>query len=199
MPGPRNAKKKAKAQAQQDKRQKAKVGKAANADLTIASTDPSTSRPVSATEKPASNANPEATLPVSEKVQLSSSRTPEDTTRRPPLLALSPKQHEAFLQTIPRTAIDASIEVRLDAKLPNLAEPCIYDPGSGPRVRDLEVFLASYWAVPPSLEDEMCAAFAEPEVLDMLVEMPGLGKDLALVSCSPSNHLQQEFMKAHSR
>jgi len=58
-------------------------------------------------------------------------------------------------------------------------EPPIYDPGNGPRVKDLHAFLASSFCSPPSLDDELCAEFAQEELLDMLYTV--LPHELALV------------------
>src|ERR1700730_4557155 len=55
----------------------------------------------------------------------------------------------------------------------------IHDPGNGPRVRDTRAFLSSYFAHPPSLDDPLCAEFAQEEVLQMLMTV--LPKDIALV------------------
>ncbi|CCM00978.1 uncharacterized protein FIBRA_03026 [Fibroporia radiculosa] len=49
-----------------------------------------------------------------------------------------------------------------------LTEPFIHDPGSGPRVRDTRAFLASSFAAPASLDDPLCAEFAQDEMLEML-------------------------------
>ncbi|KAH7909983.1 hypothetical protein BJ138DRAFT_1009759 [Hygrophoropsis aurantiaca] len=46
--------------------------------------------------------------------------------------------------------------------------PNIYDPGNGPRVRSARAFLTSFFAQPPSLDDPLCAEFAQEEVLQML-------------------------------
>ncbi|OBZ74911.1 hypothetical protein A0H81_05322 [Grifola frondosa] len=50
----------------------------------------------------------------------------------------------------------------------SLQTPFIEDPGNGPRVRNTRAFLASSFAAPPSLDDPMCAEFAQEEVLQML-------------------------------
>ncbi|KAH9837799.1 uncharacterized protein C8Q71DRAFT_808328 [Rhodofomes roseus] len=47
-------------------------------------------------------------------------------------------------------------------------EPFIYDPGNGPRVRNVPAFLASSFAAPPTLDDPLCAEFAQEEMLEML-------------------------------
>ncbi|KIJ61225.1 hypothetical protein HYDPIDRAFT_177122 [Hydnomerulius pinastri MD-312] len=46
--------------------------------------------------------------------------------------------------------------------------PNIYDPGNGPRVRNARAFLSSFFAQPPSLDDPLCAEFAQEEILQML-------------------------------
>lgn len=46
--------------------------------------------------------------------------------------------------------------------------PIIHDPGTGPRVRDMHAFLASSFASSPSLDDPLCAEFAQEEMLEML-------------------------------
>ncbi|KAH7921140.1 hypothetical protein BV22DRAFT_1132543 [Leucogyrophana mollusca] len=53
-----------------------------------------------------------------------------------------------------------------DESLPHA--PNIYDPGNGPRVRSARAFLSSFFAQPPSLDDPLCAEFAQEEVLQML-------------------------------
>ncbi|KAI0668908.1 hypothetical protein C8Q78DRAFT_1043624 [Trametes maxima] len=60
-----------------------------------------------------------------------------------------------------------------------LATPFIYDPGTGPRVKDPRAFLASRLAAPPSLDDAMCAEFAEEAVLQMLCSV--LPEETALI------------------
>ncbi|KIL65687.1 hypothetical protein M378DRAFT_161661 [Amanita muscaria Koide BX008] len=47
--------------------------------------------------------------------------------------------------------------------------PFIYDPGTGPRVRDPRAFLSSaYFAEKPAMHVPLCAEFAQPEILEML-------------------------------
>lgn len=60
-----------------------------------------------------------------------------------------------------------------------LQRPCIHDPGNGPRVKDVNMFIKSYFAQPPSLEDPLCREFAQEEVLEMLKTV--LGDEMALV------------------
>ncbi|KAF9238325.1 hypothetical protein BU15DRAFT_47809 [Melanogaster broomeanus] len=49
-----------------------------------------------------------------------------------------------------------------------LTSPNIYDPGNGPRVRNAHSFLSSFFAQPPSMDDPMCAEFAQEEILQMI-------------------------------
>ena len=60
--------------------------------------------------------------------------------------------------------------------------PYIHDPGNGPRVRDTRAFLSSFFAQPPSLDDPLCAEFAQQEVCQMLYTV--LPEETALV-CLP--------------
>ncbi|PFH47449.1 hypothetical protein AMATHDRAFT_152048 [Amanita thiersii Skay4041] len=58
--------------------------------------------------------------------------------------------------------------------------PYIYDPGNGPRVRDTKAFLASsYFAQKPALHIPLCAEFAQPEILQMLLTV--LPEETALI------------------
>jgi len=58
--------------------------------------------------------------------------------------------------------------------------PYIHDPGNGPRVRDTRAFLSSFFAQPPSLDDPLCAEFAQEEVCQMLFTV--LPEETALVN-----------------
>lgn len=58
--------------------------------------------------------------------------------------------------------------------------PFIYDPGTGPRVRDTRAFLTSrYFSQPPALDIPLCAEFAQEEVLQMLYTV--LPEETALI------------------
>lgn len=59
--------------------------------------------------------------------------------------------------------------------------PFITNPGNGPRVKDTEAFLTSFFCPPLSLEDKDCAAFAREEVLTVL-EAVLPTREVALVS-----------------
>jgi hypothetical protein len=57
--------------------------------------------------------------------------------------------------------------------------PFIHDPGNGPRVRDVKMFIKSSFAPPVAQEDELCQEFGQKEVLEMLMTI--LPEDTALV------------------
>ena len=65
-------------------------------------------------------------------------------------------------------------ETILDSGVPQTVEevmfqpPFIHDPGNGPRVRDAKMFMKSFFAQPPALDDPLCREFAQEEVLEML-------------------------------
>ena len=61
-----------------------------------------------------------------------------------------------------------------------LREPPIYDPGTGARVRSMGEFLRSGFASEPTWDDELCAEFAQEEMLEMLRTV--LPQEMALVS-----------------
>ena len=65
-----------------------------------------------------------------------------------------------------------------------LQTPYIHDPGNGPRVKNTRTFLTSYFAQPPSLDEPLCAEFAQEEVLQMLCTV--LPEETALVRPSLS-------------
>ena len=61
-----------------------------------------------------------------------------------------------------------------------LREPPVYDPGTGPRVKSMDEFLRSSFASEPTWDDELCAEFAQEEMLEMLRAV--LAEEMALVS-----------------
>ncbi|KIY62137.1 hypothetical protein CYLTODRAFT_427146 [Cylindrobasidium torrendii FP15055 ss-10] len=65
------------------------------------------------------------------------------------------------------------------APLPILSSPFIYDPGNGPRVRNMQEFLASSFAQPAAKDDPVCAEFAQDEICEMLCHV--LPEEVALV------------------
>ena len=61
-----------------------------------------------------------------------------------------------------------------------LREPPVYDPGTGPRVKSMGEFLRSSFASGPTWDDELCAEFAQEEMVEMLRSV--LPDEMALVS-----------------
>jgi len=61
-----------------------------------------------------------------------------------------------------------------------LREPPVYDPGTGPRVKSMGEFLRSSFASEPTWDDELCAEFAQEEMVEMLRSV--LPDEMALVS-----------------
>ncbi|EJD05000.1 uncharacterized protein FOMMEDRAFT_18678, partial [Fomitiporia mediterranea MF3/22] len=62
---------------------------------------------------------------------------------------------------------------------PPLDNPFIVNPGNGPRVKDTETFLSSFFCPPVSLSDRNCAQFARDEILTVLYAV--LPRELALI------------------
>ncbi|KAH7882174.1 hypothetical protein F5I97DRAFT_1817382 [Phlebopus sp. FC_14] len=62
---------------------------------------------------------------------------------------------------------------------PALSTPNIYDPGNGPRVRNARVFISSFFSQPPSVDDPLCAEFAQEEILEMICTV--LPEDTAVI------------------
>jgi len=75
--------------------------------------------------------------------------------------------------------------------------PFIQDPGNGPRVRDTRTFLASSFAAPPSLEDPLCAEFAQEELLQMLCSV--LPEETALILWYNKSRLKARICPACQR
>lgn len=71
-------------------------------------------------------------------------------------------------------------EERVSGETSSLREPPVYDPGTGPRVRSMGEFLGSSFASEPTWDDELCAEFAQEEMVEMLREV--LPEEMALVS-----------------
>ena len=67
-----------------------------------------------------------------------------------------------------------------------LREPPIYNGGTGPRVKSMDDFLRSGFASEPTWDDELCAEFAQEEMLEMLRAV--LPEEMALVSAEQSWH-----------
>ena len=173
MPGPRNAKSRRKAQAKKEKRVKP------------ASSPLNSQPPITKTEDdmPVQVASQETLLEVGTLVLTD----PAPSQRCPSVADLSEEVARAAFQRVP-SPFDATLEPvdclddedDANTVAPLLQRPFIEDPGTGIRVRDTHAFLASRFATPPSIDDELCAEFAQEEVLQMLCSV--LPYETALVS-----------------
>ncbi|CAL1697899.1 unnamed protein product [Somion occarium] len=76
-------------------------------------------------------------------------------------------------------------------------EPFIQDPGNGPRVKDINAFLASSFATPPSLDDPLCAEFAQEDLIDMLCNV--LPEETALILWYNKSRLNARICPACQR
>ena len=173
MPGPRNMKKKAKHQAKKarrsqgglplDNEQDASTQQAL--ELAACADDSADVYPASSTE------HPEDTCYSHEQPL---DPPPQDTYYPPVAEDAYPHHHTA-------PAPQPLDEARNDEPIPPslVTEPFIYDPGNGPRVRNVSSFLASSFAAPPTLDDPLCAEFAQEEMLEMLCAV--LPEETALV------------------
>ncbi|KZT05292.1 uncharacterized protein LAESUDRAFT_656177 [Laetiporus sulphureus 93-53] len=155
MPGPRNMKKKKQVESKKAKRNKPLPDKPT---LETDACDVRSHPPASHHSHHAS----ETSVPDTISNQVSElqiwSQPPSD----------SPDDH--VRRTTPYTYDMTYEDAHLDADIPPIftKKPFIHDPGNGPRVRDTRAFLASTFASPPSLEDPLCAEFAQDEMLEML-------------------------------
>jgi hypothetical protein len=170
MPGPRNSKKKKKIQKKKDKCGKTKQS------VQIEPVQP----PDSPASSYSSHSHPE--LPP---VPLDSPAQPtppsEDiNTPSPDIIPLLIKDcHQArplsasddgYANSLARMQqyLDSMSDDENDEVYDLLKSPCVEDLGDGPRVRDVKAFLNSKVAAPVSMDDPLCAEFAQREVLEML-------------------------------
>lgn len=194
MPGPANAKKRKKAQAKKAKKDKAKaapvvqhakVEQAADG-LHDVRTPPPPSPPLSRTASPIMD-TPRIEEPRYKPIRSQPLRyvttasappipapdvhTPSPPRTPPPRPSPPPSPPNPYLQALaspPRDPFNLLSYV-----------PPVEDRGDGPRVRHMPAFLASRICAPPSLDDALCAAFAAPEVREMLAAV--LPAETALV------------------
>lgn len=155
MPGPRNQKKKKNAQSKK--------------------VDKKPPSPPSASQSPSPTPAPATPPPLTAPVH-AHHVSDEALQESPP--PVEQEIHEKYLPIYPQEEADA--EPPISSAL--FKTPFIYDPGDGPRVKDPRAFLASRFAAPPSLDDAMCAEFAEEAVLQMLCTV--LPEETALVRLS---------------
>ncbi|OJT14262.1 hypothetical protein TRAPUB_9204 [Trametes pubescens] len=153
MPGPRNQKKKKNAQSKKVEKKPPPA--------------PSASQSPSPTPAPATP--PPLTVPVH------AHHVSDEPLHDSPPPPVEHEVHEKYLPIYPQEEPDT--EPPISSAL--FKTPFIYDPGDGPRVKDPRAFLASRFAAPPSLDDAMCAEFAEEAVLQMLCTV--LPEETALI------------------
>lgn len=162
MPGPRNQRKK------KVQKKKAEVRQSLDNDST--STLPESQPTIS----PSDTVSHEETDPIDPSVSIASSKQqlceapaaqPSDRDFYP----LAPEDQLA--QPVPSTHYTVyPPEQHDESPIPPslLKTPFIHDPGDGLRVKDTRAFLASSFAAPPSLDDQLCAEFADEAVVQML-------------------------------
>lgn len=104
----------------------------------------------------------------------------------------TPEVHENVTPTDPApeaendSVVTANVEQRVEQGEVEevLRRQPIYDAGTGPRVRSMGEFLRSNFASEPTWDDELCAEFAQEEMLEMLRTV--LPEEMALVSAKYS-------------
>lgn len=178
MPGPRNMKKKAKNQAKKARRSQGSPPLDNEQDASAQTPGAILYAEVFATVNPADRGQDPVDAPY-----------PYDQPLDPPLPqgAYHPRAAEeepySGHHTVPasypgHTAQEDAIN---DESIPPslVTEPFIYDPGNGPRVCNVPAFLASTFSAPPTLDDPLCAEFAQEEMLEMLCAV--LPEETALV------------------
>jgi hypothetical protein len=86
----------------------------------------------------------------------------------------SPSHSQGPVSTMEEHAVK-QLEHRLSKlpldDIPPIPQPCIHDPGNGPRVKDLIGFLKSPFSSEPSWDVEDCMAYHQQEVMDFLTTL----------------------------
>ncbi|KAI5823217.1 hypothetical protein K523DRAFT_287079, partial [Schizophyllum commune Tattone D] len=179
MPGPNNSKKK-----KQQKKKAAKAKRVAQAAHNHSAPPtgeqtPECTKPLSPTRTQGPSSTPRAQSRPPSSLQRDTSHSYPPPPQQPPSSSHPP--HHAPRQSSPFDpdhSIFPSQQHAPPSPLP--AEPFIYDPGNGPRVRDARAFVDSrFFAHAPAYEDPLCAEFAQAEVLEMLMAV--LPDELALI------------------
>ena len=180
MPGPRNQRKKK--QAQNKKKQQPSLS-AEGVPLAQSASQPN-SEPAPSNSCPAPLTAPDigdATL--QEAANLAQDYAPEHSSLPPPqvsFIRLLEESAELYVHTPPARSTPDSHEKNEPPIPPSLLKiPFIHDPGNGPRVKDARAFITSSLAAPPSVDDPLCAEFAEEAVFQMLCTV--LPEETALV------------------
>ncbi|KAI0789194.1 hypothetical protein C8Q75DRAFT_766936 [Abortiporus biennis] len=177
MPGPCNSRKKKKLQHKKEKRAKP-----------IPSLDATQLVP---TETP-----PEITAKGHSSTPSPLKTAPNPPT--PPPNYVSLVRHPTIIQQPPPTYpyhLDDDSDHNPGLQLPQ--RPFIEDPGNGPRVRDPGAFLASSFASPASVDDPLCAEFAQEEILQMLCSV--LPQETAMILWYNKSRLKSRICPACER
>ncbi|KAI4520216.1 hypothetical protein K525DRAFT_204212 [Schizophyllum commune Loenen D] len=176
MPGPNNSKKK-----KQQKKKAAKAKRAAQAAHDDSAPPTGEQTPECTKQQTSEDARQSipksCTRPRSDSSpQLRSAQTNRPPSHEPIHEHPSPAHYPQQLSRIPQpTSYPPQHE-----PTPLPAQPFIYDPGNGPRVRDARAFVDSpFFAHAPAFEDPLCAEFAQGEVLEMLRMV--LPEEMALI------------------
>ncbi|THH21858.1 hypothetical protein EUX98_g8260 [Antrodiella citrinella] len=198
MPGPRNQKARRKGQNKKTKRAKSETAP-----------EPATSQTeIIETTPPPENDSlthevNEPLIPEAQPLQLNPPNTqlprplPEEPHVEPAATRDLPSIPSPFDSALePASYPDDGEEVEPLAQ-PLFKRPFIEDPGSGIRVRDTREFLSSRFAAPPSLDDELCAEFAQDEVLQMLCSV--LPDETALILWYNKSRLRARICPACQR
>lgn len=156
MPGPRNSKKKKRAQVQKEKEQRCKTTK--DAEDQHIPYQPLRSQPLRYSyDKHILTTHDTQLHPLSDEHSLE--RQPYS---RDPIYVYDSQPADVHESTLPEATC-------LPIDPAHLSRPCVEDTGDGLRVRDVLFFVFdSRLASPPSLDDALCAELAQDEVLDML-------------------------------
>ncbi len=157
MPGPRNSKKKKRAQVQREKEKRCKTT-AKDAEDQHIPYQPLRSQPL--------RYSYDKHILTAQDTQLHI-LSDEHSTQRQPYL------HDSICVYDPQPAEVHELTLPEPTCLPidpaHLARPCVEDTGDGLHVRDVLAFVFdSRLASPPSLDDALCAELVQDEVLDML-------------------------------
>ncbi|KDQ54544.1 hypothetical protein JAAARDRAFT_182027 [Jaapia argillacea MUCL 33604] len=125
------------------------------------------------------------------------SRTTRDVTPSEPASPLP----QSISPPLPPLPIDSQLQKYVDLDIDDSSvlpkAPCIVDPGNGPRVRDVAAFLSTSFAASPSYDDDLCAEFAQPEVLEMLCTV--LPQEMALILWYNKTRLSSRICPACQR
>ena len=180
MPGPRNQRKKKQPQAKKEKKAPETITQSASPlpPSQPALSDSSPPAPIGATQPspPSETYDEERSASLSPPPLSESYGTPLH-------IQQLEASAESYVHTPPvyaQPVLDPSYTAHEPTIPPSLLKiPFIHDPGDGPRIKDTRAFIASSLAAPPSVDDPLCAEFADEAVPQMLYTV--LPEETALV------------------